>query len=327
MTVIAMVRAIYLCVLLCVTLFVSRPESASSQAVENHGRVYKFVQGRSAEQDHGVAPTLINPGDVIDISVFGEPDLSRQVRVAADGTASVVMVGSTKVGGMTAQQAGEVIGQQFVAHNLLVRPQVSVVIKDSSAQSVSVLGEVQRPGTYPVSGVTTLLQVLSLAGGLTSSADPKATVKHRDGQIESVSLPLQGREASLNPKADSQIDPGDVVLVARAGVVYILGEVNRPGGFIMQNGGQITVLELLSQAGGANSIASLDKSALLRKTATGYSDTKIRLRQIVAGKQPDIELRANDVIVVPNNKLKSAARGTKDIATAVETASLYAVFR
>jgi polysaccharide export outer membrane protein len=261
------------------------------------------------------------------ISVFGEPELSRDVRVAMDGTANIVMIGNTKLAGMTAQQAGDAIAEQFRAHNLLLRPHVNVLIKDPAPRTISVLGEVQHPGMYPVSGVATLLRVLSMAGGLTSAADPKVTVRHSDGQIDSTLLPIQGSDTAIDTGEDPQVSAGDIVMVRRAGVVYILGEVNRPGGFVMQNGGHITILELLSQAGGANNIAALDNSVLLRKTSTGYSDTKVKLRQIVVGKHPDMDLLANDVIYVPNNKLKSAARGTRDIATAVETASIYAVLR
>ena len=284
MMAIAIVRPMYLCSLICIAMFVGRADSACAQAIEAIKDIDGPLEARSAAQTPAAVPTLISPGDLLDVSVFGEPDLGRQVRVAADGTADIIMVGNTHLAGMTALQAGDAIAQEFRARNLLLRPQVSVIIKESATQSVSVLGEVQHPGMYQITGTPTLLQVLSMAGGLTATADPKATVKHRNGQIESASLPLRETDTSFSIGDDPQVSPGDVIVIARAGVVYILGEVNRPGGFVMQNSGQITILELLSQAGGANRTASLDNSVLLRKTHIAFLIDRVVERHVRNGR-------------------------------------------
>ena len=338
MTAITIVRLIRVCVLFalisaCLLFGLSvsggRSEIASAQGVVSVSSMEKAAEDHSGkpQQDQAALPVLISPGDMLDISVFGEPELARQVRVASDGTANIPMVGNIHLAGMATQEAGDAIASKFRSRNLLREPQVNVLIKDSATQGVSVFGEVQHPGVYQIPAARAFLEVLSMAGGLTAAADPNATVKHKNGQTETISVPLRGNDPSVDIGGDRQVYPGDLIFIPRAGVVYILGEVNRPGGFVMQDSGHTTALELLSQAGGANKVASLNNSVLLRKTGNGYSNTKIRLGQIAHGKQSDMELQANDVIFVPNSKLKSAARGTQDIATAAGSASIYAVFR
>jgi polysaccharide export outer membrane protein len=124
-----------------------------------------------------------------------------------------------------------------------------------------------------------------------------------------------------------QVYPGDLILVPRAGIVYVLGEVNRPGGFVMQDSGKITLLQALAQAGGASKSASLSKAVLMRKNAQGYATTKLHVGKIEKGENPDLELHANDILFVPNNRLKNVLSGTQSVASAIGSASIYAVVR
>jgi polysaccharide export outer membrane protein len=122
-----------------------------------------------------------------------------------------------------------------------------------------------------------------------------------------------------------QIYPGDLILVPRAGIVYVLGDVNRPGGFVMQDSGTITLLQALAQAGGASKTASLNKAVLMRKNAQGYLSTKLHVGRIERGQDPDLELHANDILFVPNNRLKNVLSGTQNVASSIGSASIYAV--
>lgn len=270
-------------------------------------------------------PLQIAAGDLLEVSVFDSPELAQQVRVGADGRAQLALLGSTQLGGLTAQEAGDLIASELRDRHFLLHPQVNVLIEFAS-KGVSVTGEVQHPGVYQVLGPRTLLDVLSLAGGLTNSADThKITIKRRSGAQETVTAKLNNNDAQSSVANDVQVFPGDLVVVPHAGVVYVLGDVNRPGGFIMQDSGKITLLQALAQAGGVSRSGSANKAVLLRKSATGsYDTTKLRLGKISRGEGADLELRANDIVFVPNSGIKNVLRTTQGVIQSVGGAAVYA---
>jgi polysaccharide export outer membrane protein len=267
----------------------------------------------------------IAPGDLVEISVFDVPELLQQVRVGSDGKAQLALIGDTQLAGLTGQQAAEMIARELRERNFLVNPQVNVLVKESTTQGVSVAGEVQHPGIYQILGPRTLLDVISMAGGLTSVADTKITIKHRSGAEDSVTVNLKNDDAKTSVAMDVQVYPGDLVVVPRAGIVYVLGEVARPGGFVMQNSGKITLLQALAQAGSVLSTGSASHAILLRKKDDGYGSSNLNVNKIARGQEPDIELHANDIVFVPNSRLKSAIRNTTSIASSIGTASVYAI--
>ena len=271
------------------------------------------------------APVKIAAGDLLEINVFDVPEMTQQVRVGADGKAQLALIGDTALAGLTGQEAAETIARELRERKFLLRPQVNVLIKEFASQGVSVSGEVQHPGVYQVLGPRTLLDVISMAGGLTNVADTRITVKHRGGTEQNITVKLKTDDAHASLANDVQIYPGDLVLVPRAGIVYMLGEVNRPGGFVMQDSGHITLLQALAQAGGANRSASLNRAVLLRKNTKGYATNKVHVGRIARGQDPDLELQANDIVFVPNNRLKDVINGTQSVATSIGSASIYAV--
>ncbi len=270
-------------------------------------------------------PTQIAPGDLLEISVFDTPELTQQVRVGADGRAELALLGDVPLAGLTSQQASERIADELRRRQLLLRPQVNVLIKESASQGVSVMGEVEHPGMYPLPGPRSLLDVLSMAGGLTKAADTKVSIKRRNGSQADVTVKLNNRDVHMALDNDVQIHPGDLVMVPRAGIVYVLGDVNRPGGFVMQDNGTITVLQALAQAGGTTATASANGAVLLRKNGEGYLANKLHLGNITRGKEKDLELQPNDIVFVPNNRLKNALRTTESVASGIGSASIYAV--
>jgi polysaccharide export outer membrane protein len=130
-------------------------------------------------------------------------------------------------------------------------------------------------------------------------------------------------DTSLNNNV--QIYPGDLIVAPRAGIVYVLGDVTRPGGFVMQDSGKITLLQALAQAGGASKSASLSKAVLMRKNAQGYATSKLHVDKIQKGEAPDLDLHSNDILFVPNNRLKNAISGTQSVISSLGSASIYAV--
>ncbi len=269
-------------------------------------------------------PVPIASGDLLNISVYDSPELTQKVRVESDGIVQLALIGPTKVAGLTAQQAAEMIAHELNSHNFLLHPQVNVLIEEYASQGVSVTGEVQHPGVYSVLGARTLLDVISMAGGLSTAADTNITIRRRSGTDENVSVNLKNDDAKTSLANNVQVYPGDLVVVPRAGIVYVLGDVNRPGGFTMQNNGKITVLQALAQAGGTNRSASMNGANVLRKTADGYVSKPIRIGDLVHGRGEDIELHANDILFVPNSILKSVGQTTQAIVTSIGSASIYA---
>lgn len=271
------------------------------------------------------ATIKIGPGDLLEITVFDVPEMTQQVRVGADGKAELELIGDTALAGLTATEAARAIARELRDQKFLLQPQVNVLIKEFASQGVSVVGEVQHPGVFQVLGPRSLLDLISMAGGLTNAADTRITIKRRSGAEDKLVTKLQNDDADTSVSNDVQIYPGDLVVVPRAGIVYVLGDVNRPGGFVMQDNGKITLLQALAQAGGANKSASLSKAVLMRKNARGYATTKLHVGKMEKGEEPDLELHANDILFVPNNRLKNAMTGTQAVVSNLGGASIYAI--
>jgi polysaccharide export outer membrane protein len=187
------------------------------------------------------------------------------------------------------------------------------------------MGEVKTPGVYQVLGSRTLLDVISMAGGLTNAADTRVTVKRRTGENQNVTVKLKNDDVQTSIANDVQIYPGDLVLVARAGIVYVMGDVNRPGGFVMQDNGHISLLQALAQAGGATNNAAPNGALLLRKSGDAYVSRKVEVGKITHGQGEDMQLRPNDILYIPNSRMKNALRTAQGLATSIGSATIYAV--
>jgi polysaccharide biosynthesis/export protein len=282
-------------------------------------------KGQGASIKDMPAPLKIAAGDLLHITVFDVPEMTQDVRIGAQGEAQLALVGSIELAGLTGEEAAQAIARELRNRKLLLSPQVNVLIKEFASQGVSVIGEVQHPGVYQVLGSRSMLDLISMAGGLTNVADTRITVKRRRGSEQTITVKLKTDDPDASLTNNVQIYPGDLIVVPRAGIVYVLGDVNRPGGFVMQDSGKITLLQALAQAGGASKSASLNKAVLMRKNGQGYATTKLHVGKIEKGENPDLELHANDVVFIPNNRLKNALSGTQAMVTAIGSASIYAV--
>ena len=264
----------------------------------------------------------VGPGDLLDVRVFDVPELTQTIRVNDLGDASFSLIGTLHVADLTPDEARDAIAHKLVDGHFLINPQVSVLIQEYGTQGVSILGEVQKPGVYSVLGNRTLLDVISQAGGTTMYAGSTVTVK-RNSDSTLLTVPLT-RNAKNTLTSDVRLQPGDKVFISRASLVYVLGDVGRPGGFLMQNAGRMTVLQALALAGGQTRTASMDHTRLIHKTDSGYTDTQIPLKKIMNGKVPDPELQANDILYVPNSATKSLIyRTAPGIIQSASSAAVY----
>jgi polysaccharide export outer membrane protein len=267
---------------------------------------------------------VIGPGDLLTITIFNVPELLQTVRVSETGDAVLSLIGDMHLAEMSVAEARVAIENEYRDRGMLVDPHVSVLVTEYATEGVSVLGEVTKPGVYPLLGPHTLLDIISAAGGLTQFAGSLVSIRRRNGAEQVVQLDANDPRKALAQDVD--LYPADMVVVARAAVVYVVGDVGKPGGFPMQNNGRLTVLQAIALASGVNKTASLSHAKVIHKDQSGYREADIHLAQLLQGKAPDKELAPEDIVFVPNSKLKSAAAGGFSSAVqAATTAVIYAI--
>jgi polysaccharide export outer membrane protein len=275
----------------------------------------------------GVAPSSpsdlrIGVGDLLEIAVFGAPDFSKQVRVSSSGDVSLPLIGAVRVAGLTTGEAEKLVAQRLLDGGYFNDPHVSIFEKEYQTQGISVLGEVQKPGIYPMLGSHKLFDVISAAGGTTPKAGNQVTISRRDPKQPPQTVIFAGN-ADDSTHNNPDVLPGDTVVVQKAGVVYVVGDVHMPGGFIMDKP-ELTVLQALAMAQGANPTAKLDGARLIRKTNNQRQEVPIALKQILSSKAPDINMQPEDILFVPNSAAKSIMhRGLEAIVQAATGVAIY----
>ena len=266
---------------------------------------------------------LIGPGDLLRVTVLGESELSQRVRVRDSGSVTLPLIGDVKLGGLSTDEASNAIAHKYIDAQLLKHPAVSVFIEEYATQTVSILGQVAKPGQVSISTPRTLVDVLSMSGGLTEVADRHITVE-RGGSSHEVTEVFLSNKAEDALNANIQIYPGDKVLVPKAGIVYVLGDVGRPGGYVMQNNSRLTVLEAIAMAAGVNKTASEGHTRLIRNSNGQFHERELPLKQIEQGKAPDELLQADDVIYIPFSFGKNIVMATNSIVASTSSALIYA---
>ena len=265
---------------------------------------------------------VLGPGDELDVTVYGAPDLSGHNRVSADGNISMPLIGYVRVAGLSSSEAEGAIEAKLRLNHVVLDPQVSVYVKEYSGSGISVAGEVNKPGFYSALGPHRLFDVLQAAGGTTDKAADKVLINHRD-QKDATTVPISKDPAEM---AASNVDlrPGDTVVVPKAGIVYVLGEVTRPGGYVLNSTGGITVLQVVAAAGGPTHVASPGKTRLLRRSENEFQEQGIDLKKLLRGKAQDVSVRDQDILFVPSSAVKTALNASALVAT-VGAAAIYHV--
>ncbi len=260
----------------------------------------------TTENSEAAAGLAVGVGDLLRVSVMGAPDYDQEVRVGADGKISLALVGPIPVAGLSTDDAAQLIRKHLMDGGFFSDPQVTVFQKEFVTQGVSVLGEVLKPGVYPLMGPRRLFDVLSLAGGTTPKAGQLVSISHRNPADKTQTVNLSN-DLQKNLAANVTVLPGDTVVVSKAGIVYVVGDVRTPTGVIMDNGGHLTVLQAIAMAQGANNTAALNKARIIRKTSEGQKEIPIALKKILGAKSPDVPLQAEDILFVPSSTAKSVA--------------------
>jgi len=274
----------------------------------------------------GTAMALpIAVGDFLDVSEFHMPEFHSAMRVAADGTVLLPLVAQVRVNGMTERQASDAIDKALVDGGMLLHPQVTVLVTNAAGQDVSVMGEVARPGVYPYTAHHRLLDLIAAASGLSPNAGRLVSVFHREDPHTEHPVILDAGGIDAKGDHNPELAPGDTVMVSRAGLVYVIGDVVRPGGFAVDPAQGLTVVQALSLAWGASPNAAASKAILIRDQAGGRTLTTLNLRRMIRGQEPDQPVRDRDILFVPDSMAKDLMN--KGLESAIQSAigvSIYA---
>jgi polysaccharide export outer membrane protein len=245
----------------------------------------------------------VGPGDVLEVTVFGNDDLSRNSTVQTSGVIALPLLGEVEVGGLTLAEVQRKL-TTLLARDYLVNPQVEVKVKEYQSQFVSVVGEVNNPGRKPLRGRTRLIDVLVEAGGFTPRASGEIQIARRDGSFEGGSRILRMRLGSSSPSPQDQVNlevllkNGDLITASAKYYVTVEGEIVRPGRYPIE--GELTVTGAISTAGGLTRFGSNNLKVRRVDPETGQTRIlEVDLKAIRNGKEKDLVLLANDVVSVP----------------------------
>jgi polysaccharide biosynthesis/export protein len=308
----------------------------------------------------------IGPDDLLNITIFEAPELNSTVRVSARGEISLQLLGAVHAAGLTPRELESVLRGQL-RQTYMKDPHVGVFVQELQSHPVSVVGAVKMPGVFQIRGTKTVIEVLSMAEGLADDAGDTVLIMHgaeyaesissngpdpavagidsvppprevfanynssqpttaeKKGEIEEISLKklLESADSALNVP----VRPGDIVKVPRAGIVYVVGEVHKPGGFVLQNNESISVLQAVALAEGPTHTSAISQARIIRTDpATGKrTEIPMNLGKIFSSKAPDTFLQPKDIVFVPNSAAKSVLyRGSE---AALQTAAGVAIYK
>jgi polysaccharide export outer membrane protein len=280
-----------------------------------------------SKPDEGQAAAIkLGPGDLVEVSVYGVPELTTKARISNDGDLYLPLIDYVHVSDLSLEEAQKLIEKRFDDGGFVKNPHVTIFVNDYASQGVTLLGEVGKPGIYPVLGDRRLFDLFSAAGGLSEKASRTVNITRRSQPDKPQTVHL-ARNLTDSPESNVEVRPGDTIEVYRAPIVYIVGDVGRPSGLLVDNG-SLTVLQAIALAGGPNRTAKLDGTRIIRKSngPNGMTETVVPLKKMLRAKAPDIPLEANDILFVPVSGAKMAASRGLETALALTTAvTIYAV--
>ncbi len=342
-------RLAFLCVLLILLLLVSvwlgdlQAQVSKPQDVPEDGSQPKTTKETMAlPEDY-----IIGSDDVLNLYLLDVPELSRDYRVSASGAVTIpTMAKPINATGLTLHQFSELLSQELREQGLVNDPHVTVSVVQSRLHSVAITGAVRKPQVFPVFSQTTLLDMLSQAEGLADDAGNTILVHRGDigirascsgnsarGSVpvqvsDSVTVDLKRLLESGDTRLNLSIYPGDSITVPRAGVVYVVGAVNKPGGFTMKASTHgMTVLQALAMAEDTKTTALRSQAVILRndpQAQEGRTHIPVDLKTILRGKSPDLVLQPEDILFVPDSSGKRALnRGIESVVQAATGVAIY----
>ena len=337
------------------------------ETTQEYNRRLELLQPLVAERNPGRPSEdyRIGAEDLLEITVFEAPELNRSLRVSASGEISLPLLGGIKAAGLT-PRALEFVVEELLRRAYMKNPHVGVFVRELQSHPVSVVGAVRKPGVFQIRGTRTLLEVLSLAEGLaddagdtviimrgagltvgseqndndkgaaTPGSPPESEAAETNGAPPApkkvageatIQVNLKDLLESGNPRYNMPVSPGDIVKVTRAGVVYVVGEVKKPGGFLLKTNENISVLQAIALGEGLTRTAAKSHARIIRTDErTGQrTETAIDVDKILTGTAPDPMLQPKDIVFVPNSAARSA--WTRGLEVTLQTVSGVVIWR
>ena len=319
----------------CLSPFTCLAQQRLSQGLDSHRPSASQQLEPTTAHDASKSSYVLGSNDELAISVLGLEDLSdKRVRINAEGDIHLLLVGRVRAAGMTVDRLQAELTKRL--GNYMQAPQVIVSVWKVGSQPVSVIGAVNRPGVHQAVGTKTLVEMLSLAGGVRSDAGHRVTITRRlergriplagahddpSGQFSVAEVELGSLMKARDPMQNIEVRSHDVITAPRAELIYVVGQVRRPGGFVLHDRETLSVLEALSLAQGLARTAAPRKAKILRAgpNASQRSETLVNLKEVLAGKGPDVSLKPYDILFVPNSTRKSVGLRTLDAAVRIGT--------
>jgi len=393
-------RTLQVCAVMLAGMLVLAPRIFAQDApvLETPQQTNDRIRDLSTGAKSGPHEYVIGNGDLLDLSVFDVPELTRELRVSQSGTIGIPLVPiRLRVAGLTEIQAEQKIAEVLEANGLVSHPQVDVMVKEHKSRPITIVGAVVHPMVYEADRSVTLLEALAEAGGVSGDAgdtiiisrahsatfievtDPATSANNPApgsgeppeidastgatpaAEVKKSAAPSSTGFPSATPMSQSAVAPpatgnlppaqnaasrslitvnlnelletgdlrnnialqaGDVITVPHAGIVYVLGAVNRPGGFVVSNDRmQLTALKVLSLAGGLTKIAKMDHAVIIRKDDQGkQTETEVDLKKVLNRESEDLQMHASDILYVPDSRTKQLLLSAVALGVAVGTA-------
>ena len=272
---------------------------------------------KSAEQSE--SQVRLGAGDLLEVSVYNVPELSTKARVGNAGDLYLPLIDYVHVGGLTVEEAQKLIQKRLEDGGFVRSAHVAISLDESVSEGVTIIGEVTNPGIYPFLGDRKLYDFISAAGGFSAAAGRKISIMRQHGAAITLNLP---RNLADDLQDDIEILPGDTISVPRAPIIYVVGDVGRPAGLLVDNG-NLTVLQALALAGGTNHTAKMSGVRIIRKGPDGMTETRVPLKKMLEAKAPDVNLQADDILFVPLSGMRVAA--SESVQAAISAATGLAV--
>lgn len=317
-----MIRYLLGCTALFVQLVFSQPSAAPG--------IDSFDRGNLPSQK-------IGKDDLIHLSVYGAPELSRTIRVAEDGTVRVPLTkASVAAAGLMPRALESAIADAIRSEKILLEPLVTVTVTEYRSRPVSVVGAVLRPTTFQATGEITLLEAIGQAGGLTPTAGGEILISKSGSQTSDPSriqrVSLRDLIDEAKPEANLKLEGGEQIRVPEAGKIFVLGNVKKPGIFPIHDDAGTTVLKMLAQSEGLSPYAAKVAYIYRRPDPAGQpNEIPVEIRKLLDRKQVDIPLQANDIFYVPEDGKRRATYSTLEkvlmFGSASSAALIYGAMR
>ncbi|HEY3455956.1 MAG TPA: polysaccharide biosynthesis/export family protein [Bryobacteraceae bacterium] len=287
---------------------------------------------------------MLGPEDVVTVRALDLDEFSPQnlgpVRIDTQGDLRLPIAGRIHASGLTVEQLGTEIARKL--SDVVVEPDVTVSLTETKSHPVSVLGAVKTPGVYQITGRQTLFEVLSLAGGLSPDAGNRVKIT-RQVEVGKLDLPTARRDVSgkfiigelnlhavmdaKNPTENIAVLAHDVISVPKADLVYVIGAVKRPGGFVLSEKEHMSTLQALALAEGLDRMSAGKNARIIRQEVAGgdRSEIPVNIERILDGHAKDVPLQANDILFIPTSMAKNAAM--RGLEVAVQLGTGLAIYR